>query len=283
MRFLNSIPLLAVAVAATTSNPIERRDGKLVQKVLSDISMVVDRLAVAVNAFQGDIKPLNSVSADVLKSIQSGIDQIKPSTPLTQDEAINIATFVQGLNTSVSKVVNDIIAKKPIFIQYNAVPDVLKSLQDQDAASAALADAITAKVPAELKELAATLSADINAILKRGIAAFQTGIPPPKSGSSTTPPKGTSTTPPKGTSTTPPKGTSTTPPKGTSTSPPKGTTPVPPKTSGPPGSTPPKTTGAPSGARPPVVYPGGAAAAFTAVEPAGLFILIAFSWMGMGM
>jgi uncharacterized protein YoxC len=250
MKFLGSLSLFAVVVTASGVNTTAPQDQVLIQTVLKDISMYVDRLAVSVGAFKGEIKPLNVVSGQVLKAINDGIDKIKPSSKLSETEAINIATSVQGLNGSVSKVVNDIIAKKPVFLQFNATADVLKSLQDQNKAAKMLADTITTKVPPNLQALAAQLSADINKTLEKGIAAFQTGPPP----------KGTST------------GTMVPPPKTTSS----GSAVPPPKSTG----APPKTTGAPSGVRPPVVSTG-AGSVFTAPESMGLFLLAAFTWIGM--
>jgi len=73
---------------------------------------------------------------------------------------------------TVLQVVTDLIAKKPALISAGVGATILKSLQDQKVAADALAAAITLKLPADLQELAGTLSAGISSTLKTGVDAF---------------------------------------------------------------------------------------------------------------
>jgi hypothetical protein len=169
MKFATSILALAIGASAT----IVTRDLATIQGVISDISKATDSLDSAVKAFSSDFGPLQSASDSLLSTIKGGITKVAASDVLPLMDAANVAQSVIALNTSASGVINDLISKKSALVAAGKGADTLKTLQDQRAAAKSLADAITSKVPSELRGTASQLSQGIDDAFARGITAFQ--------------------------------------------------------------------------------------------------------------
>jgi len=164
-------PVFALALVAQATNV--QRDLKSIQGVLSDIGTQVDALDKAVTSFSGDPTALLAAGQQLLSTIKSGVSTVSASAPLDITDATQVAQGSIALNQSTTNVVNDLIAKKQALVAANVGPGILKSLQDQKAASGSLAEAITSKVPTALQPTAQGLSQGVGDSLQRGIAAYQ--------------------------------------------------------------------------------------------------------------
>jgi hypothetical protein len=159
-------------LVGTASASLVQRDLAAIQSVVTSLGSKVDALDTAVKSFSGDPGPLTSASSDLLSSIQAGTSTVSSTSALTQDDALQLASVVQGLGDKVNGVVSDLGAKKAALISAGACATVEKNLQDQKTATGALADAITSKVPTALQSIAAQLSGQITAALDTGISNF---------------------------------------------------------------------------------------------------------------
>jgi len=169
MKFSTSIMALAVGAQAT----LVTRQLATVQKVLTDISSLTGDLDTAIKAYSGDIGSLSAASDKLISTIKSGVTTVTGSSSLSLTDATGIAQYVQGLSDKVSTTVDDLISKKSDFVKNGQGGTILKSLQDQSAASKDLSTAITNKTPTDLQTIAKTLSGQIDASLAKGVAAFQ--------------------------------------------------------------------------------------------------------------
>jgi len=161
-----STTILALAVGAVA-------DLATIQGVLSGISTQVNSLDTAVNGFGGDASGLLSAGTTLLSTIKSGTDTIGALPVLASNEAVQVASYVSALNSSVATVVSDLISKKSAIVAAGYGSVILSSLQSQKLASADLATVLTDKVPTALQQVANSLSAGIQDSIAAGVAAYQ--------------------------------------------------------------------------------------------------------------
>jgi len=171
MKFSNivSVAILGLGVSGT----LVRRDLTTINNVLSTIADQLSKLDSAVTAFSDDVGPLKSANDQVLSTLKSGTSTISGTSSLSETDAVGVAGSVQSLETSVKKAVTDLISKKSAIVAAGAGGTILQALQDQSTASQALAKALTSKVPTDLQTVAASLSANIQTDIQKGIDAFQ--------------------------------------------------------------------------------------------------------------
>jgi len=162
--------VLALVLGAQAANVV--RDLATIQKVITDIQAQTQALDTAVKGYTTDFGPLQSAATALQNLIVSGTATVNSQPVLDLLDASQTAETVTNLSADVNSTVNDLISKKDAFVTNGKAADVLKILQDQKTASQALADALTSKVPAELKDVAAQLSAGINDALTRGVTAL---------------------------------------------------------------------------------------------------------------
>jgi hypothetical protein len=205
---VSSLPLLSLV--AGTLHP---RDAASITNVLTGITNQINAVDAIVKSYTGgSVDALTAASDKLLSAITSGTATAKASAPLSDNDAESIAMSVVTLNTSTAAVVDDLIAKKSLFDSQSPPVGgtVLKSLQDQAAASQDFATALTALVPADIAAVAASLSADIAANLARGIKAYGDDAsqppPPPTTKTSGGAPPPTSATSTSGVAVPPPSG-----------------------------------------------------------------------------
>jgi len=158
---------------ASASNTLNRRQVDVVSGVFSTVSSDVTALDTAINSFSGDGSALTSASTSLLADIKSGTTTISNSQPLDLTGATGIATSVTGLNSTISKTIDDLIAKKSAIVSAGLGGQIYQSLVDQQSASKGLSDATTSKAPTALQSVAAELSQGILDSLARGVAAYQ--------------------------------------------------------------------------------------------------------------
>jgi hypothetical protein len=168
MKFATSILAFALTAQAT----LVVRDLATVQGVLTDIAKQTDAVDQAVKSFSGDISGLTSAADKLTALLKSGTTTVSGTSPLPLQDAATVSQFVTGLNSSVATLISDLIGKKEAFVAAGKGGTVLKTLQDQQAASKALADALTSKVPEALQSVAKQLSQGIDDSIASGVAAF---------------------------------------------------------------------------------------------------------------
>jgi len=181
MRFSLSV----IALATSASAILVARDLSTIQNVLNGISSDTDALTKAVQGFSGSAQPVIDASTKLVSDIKAGITTVSGTSPLTETDAVQLTSYVQGLNTSIANSVSDVIAKKPAFVSASQAGTVLQALKDQKASSDILSSTITSKVPTGLQGLASQLSSGISASLQRAIDAY--------AGSSSSAPSSTTT------------------------------------------------------------------------------------------
>jgi len=142
----------------------------IITKIVGDVST----LDTAINGFSGgDASGVLSAGKGLLDDINSGVTAAKGSADLSQNDALQLTTPIQGLQSATEGVIKDLTGKKCAFVSAGKAADVLSNLQDQLTASQALAAAITSKVPTALQSIASQLSAGIATALQGGVDSFK--------------------------------------------------------------------------------------------------------------
>ena len=114
-----------------------------------------------------------SKSSTLLNEIKKGTKTADASDPLTFDEALSVATGTTALATDVHQTLDTIVATKKKFDFYLIVSPILKkTLKDQRAATVDFSDAVIAKVPENLREVAKNLIQPIYDDFDKAIAAY---------------------------------------------------------------------------------------------------------------
>lgn len=162
MRFSTLAFATGAVAQLTVLNPV-------ITKIVGDVGT----LDSAINAFTTDAGPVLTAGQGLLSDINAGVTTAKGSADLSQNDALQLTTPIQGLQTATEGVIKDLTGKKCAFVAAGKASDVLSNLQDQLTASQALADAITSKVPQALQSVAATLSSGIATALQGGITSFK--------------------------------------------------------------------------------------------------------------
>lgn len=112
-------------------------------------------------------------SNSLLNDIKKGTKTAQASDPLTFDEAISVATGTTDLATDVHQTLDTIVRTKHRFDFYLIVSPILKKvLKDQRAATVDFSNAVIAKVPENLQEVAKNLIQPIYDDFDKAIAAY---------------------------------------------------------------------------------------------------------------
>ncbi|PVH73666.1 hypothetical protein DL98DRAFT_606930 [Cadophora sp. DSE1049] len=161
--------LLATSVAAS---------GATIAAALQDVTAKAVKLNTTVASWKGDafgLIPILSASTDLTDSLKKGASVAKASEPLSQEEAFTIVEPAQTLVEDTKSVLNTIVAAKPKFDKlFIASPLVLQILKDDRAAAKNLTQAVTEKVPAELQEVATSITAPIDPAFAAAIKKYST-------------------------------------------------------------------------------------------------------------
>jgi hypothetical protein len=165
-----SFALLSVAFAA----PIEERQVATIQTAITNIGTSLTNLDTAIKAVNapGDTAKVLTASQAVQNALMTGTTMVMAGQAISLTDALGLQQTTSGLTTQVTTVVTDLMAKKAIIQQAGQTQTTLTSLQSQKTAANAFAKAVTAKVPANVQNIAANQSGMISAALDKGIAAF---------------------------------------------------------------------------------------------------------------
>ncbi|KND89995.1 hypothetical protein TOPH_05281 [Tolypocladium ophioglossoides CBS 100239] len=161
-----------VALAATVL-----ADGKAITSAMNTINSDTVRLGTTVAAWPGDVfgvLPIAGESLALLEDIKKGSQTAADSAPLTQDEALSLATAVGDLAAQVNKTLEAIIAAKPKFDSLLVVsPVIFLNLEAQQKATADFSAKVVAKVPAALQAIARSLIQPIDDGFNKAIAEYR--------------------------------------------------------------------------------------------------------------
>jgi hypothetical protein len=146
-----------------------------IEGVISKIESDVNAFDTAVKAYSGGsgYSDLESASQTIVTDTNTGVSTVKASADLSESDALSLTSPVQALTADIQTAIDDLIAKKSQIEAACQGPAVLASLQSQNTAAVALADAITSKVPSSLQSVASQLSAGISTAIQKGISAYQ--------------------------------------------------------------------------------------------------------------
>jgi hypothetical protein len=168
-------PLLALGLAfvAITSPIVKPRDLASIEAAIANIETAVNALDAAEVAYtSGDPSAVQSASDAVVNATNAGTATADASADLSETDALSLVSPIQALTTDVQTAVNDIIAKKTEIEAAGYGAQTLTDLTQQNTSATELANAITAKVPADLQSTAASLAAGITDAIQEGITAY---------------------------------------------------------------------------------------------------------------
>ncbi|CAK7275472.1 hypothetical protein SEPCBS119000_006710 [Sporothrix epigloea] len=150
-------------------------DGATIFDALSNVHSETKELQSKVENWNGDLLgavPIATQSEYVLSSINDATDTAKDSQPLTAKEALDIASAVTTLATSVNGTMTAIINAYDDFKHLYIASIVLSNLETQKSASSEMSNAIIEKVPTPLQAIARKLAAPVDASFDQAIDVF---------------------------------------------------------------------------------------------------------------
>jgi hypothetical protein len=173
MKFSASLLSLVLALSATATPTPVKRDAASIESAIASIASAVNALDTTEKAYTGGATTaLQTASDAVVSATNAGTTTANASGDLSDLDALSLVTPIQDLTTDVQTAVTDIINLYDLISAAGAVSQTLNDLIAQNTSATALANAITAKVPADLQSTAAGLSAGITDAIQKGITAY---------------------------------------------------------------------------------------------------------------
>ena len=157
MKYSIAIAAIAAASASAQLN--------VITGVMSNVGNAIDALDSAVKSFSSDFSPIQEKATDLISSLKQGLANVTSASDLALNDAISLTAPTQSLITKSQTLETDFKAKVNSIEKANACDSVRTSLGAITNASTALTQAINAKLPEQVKDLAAKLSAQDTAIL----------------------------------------------------------------------------------------------------------------------
>ena len=105
-------------------------------------------------------------------AVKDGTTTANNSAELTVDEAVTVYTATQALLPGITNTINSLIAAKPKFDKLGVTFITTSNLQTSATDSAALGQAIVAKVPSAYQSFANGIVSQINAEFARAQAVY---------------------------------------------------------------------------------------------------------------
>lgn len=149
---------LALA-AAVSAGPI--------QDAISKVNDDIQALTKAVGAYSGDKGPLVSAANTLLSDVDAGTKSVSAAPDLTQDEALQLATYVTGLSKNGEALETALKGKRDQVEKAGECSTVRGIANDLSTKSQALIAAVVPKVPTALQSTAQALSAQLTTTLKQ--------------------------------------------------------------------------------------------------------------------
>lgn len=167
---------LALALAGTPIALVVRQLATI-ESAFDSIETALENLDTAVNAITGDdaateAAAVESASSDLLTTLSDATTTVEGATAVDDTDAITLASDAQNLNTEVTTVIDDLVAKESIIEANGYTADVCSNLEATETATQTFGDAVVAKVPTDLQSAAESLIASAVAAIQSGEAAF---------------------------------------------------------------------------------------------------------------
>ena len=162
---LTPLALITTAVA----------DSKSIVAALTSADTATAKLGTVVTSWKGDILgalPIVTDSTALLITVKKGTKTATDSAALDFYGTLDVATATQHLTATVNSTLSALIGAKHKFDKLLMSPVIFVTLELQKKATADMSDAIIAKVPAQLQELAKDIVAPIGASFEVALDAF---------------------------------------------------------------------------------------------------------------
>ncbi|PKY05707.1 cell wall manno protein MnpA [Aspergillus campestris IBT 28561] len=165
---------LGLATSAIATPSLVQRDGKEVQSLIKDISAKTEALDSAISSYNGgDASKVQSASEELISVTTKGTETVKAGDDLTSSDALGLTSPIQDLTDKIETAVDNLISKKSKFEAAGAAGEIKAALSEQFDAAKGLAEALSAKVPEALSDIADELSAGITKALQKGVDAYK--------------------------------------------------------------------------------------------------------------
>lgn len=173
-----------VAAAAEPATPSDDEPPTLVQRDLATVTSAFATVAKALTGLDTAVKGLNgaadignvqSASSALLSALNTGASNVKSSTDLTLQEAIQLQQVVSGLQTTGQSLANDLSSKKTVIQDLGLCQIVALQAADIAKSSKALSDAVVSKVPQAAQQIAAQMASGFSNALTQSQQTFAPG------------------------------------------------------------------------------------------------------------
>ncbi|KAL1960855.1 hypothetical protein VTO42DRAFT_5838 [Malbranchea cinnamomea] len=141
--------------------------------IISGINDAVDGLTSLIEGYTGGPgTEVIEASNELVAQIRQGVEIANAQPELTTTEGFRLTQPVLDLTKDVENVIGLLIEKKELSIENGIASTVKQNLNDQYDAATALAEAISAKMPAALQDLAKQLADGVSNAIKKGVDAY---------------------------------------------------------------------------------------------------------------
>lgn len=180
---MRSSLILSALLPFALASPVERSAASIVASINTIESKITTLNNTLLTFYKNDITSglkvlkIQSQTDDLGKAIDAGTSTANASPALNSDDSFTVATAVLNLQPKVISLLSNIEAHKPAFDSavidlVSATPQVEQDLKNQNASTAALSNAITAKLADPYPSLAGTVTGPIFAKFNEAITLF---------------------------------------------------------------------------------------------------------------
>ena len=168
------LPTIALGVLALAATPVFA-DGAAIVESLGTLSASSAELNNTVAGWSGglfDALPIVTQSVGLLKDTKDAAGVAEESEPMTLEEAVALASAMQGLTTDIKNTLTTIEETKPKFDKLLMSPIILADLKLQKKETDKLSVAVVEKVPEELQEIAQGMVDQVAELFDKAIDAY---------------------------------------------------------------------------------------------------------------
>ncbi|KAK1997951.1 hypothetical protein LX36DRAFT_607924 [Colletotrichum falcatum] len=175
----------AVLLAAAPIGPaeaVERRDNlATIETALAPVIQSLSAVDLAVNSLDGTTVSVNKLLA-ASEEAQTSVDKatiiVRAAGDLSVSHSLKLRKTTDTLATQTKTTLDDLVSHKAVLDQLGFSAAALVSLQQQEASSMALSDALVDKVPKIGQSEAASDKSNMEAMFDSAIAAYSVAEPP---------------------------------------------------------------------------------------------------------
>lgn len=166
--------VLAFSLDLRDPNIISRQAGSDIAADIKAITAATDELTAALRNFNDASTALavNVATGKVSDAIKKGTSDANAISSILQADALTLSGPIGDLNDATKRSIDQLIAKKPLFVSLGFAGIVLDTLKAQQTQSSAFTAAVVAKIPQGLRGIAANISKPAADAIAAGIAAF---------------------------------------------------------------------------------------------------------------